>query len=225
MNANTHTPEPLPGETLGDRIRNRRITFGWSQAELAARIGCERESITQWEANKVRHIRPDSLFALARELDTTPEQLYNIDDSGERSAYAPSARRSKFHLEVPLLTWQNIHVPAAGTVYNRSEYTMIACPIPHSKFTFALPIETIAMSPEFSVGEIIFCDPERAPADGKYVICRAAAGAFPELRQLVIESSGARYLRAINPGWPNPIIALEDDGTIEGTVIFKGKEL
>jgi len=34
-----------------------------------------------------------------------------------------------------------------------------------------------------------------------------------------------RYLRAINPGWPDPIMKIDGNATICGVVIFKGEEM
>ena len=45
---------PLPGETaaeLGDRITRLRRTLGWSQSDLAARVGCKPAQISKYERN------------------------------------------------------------------------------------------------------------------------------------------------------------------------------
>lgn len=43
-------------------------------------------------------------------------------------------------------------------------------------------------------------------------------------KQLVVEG-GQRFLRALNPAWPDPIIQIDDNATLCGVVIFKGERV
>lgn len=43
---------PCEPRTLGERIRQRRLDRGLSQAELAERLGCSREAVFQWEKDR-----------------------------------------------------------------------------------------------------------------------------------------------------------------------------
>lgn len=40
-------------------------------------------------------------------------------------------------------------------------------------------------------------------------------------QQLVVEDE-RKYLRALNPAWPECIIEVDSDATISGVVVFKG---
>lgn len=37
---------------FGDRVRAKRIALGLSQKELAAKIGCEPQSVSNWECDR-----------------------------------------------------------------------------------------------------------------------------------------------------------------------------
>jgi hypothetical protein len=78
-----------------------------------------------------------------------------------------------------------------------------------------------AMEPEFRDGWIIYVDSEFAARHGDYVVVWPAGRDTPVLRQLVDEG-GARYLRCLNPGYPEPMVAL-GDGKIAGRVVYQGK--
>lgn len=60
-----------PAETMGARLRQRRIKAGLSGAALAALLGVADSTVYRWEAG-TRAIRPDHLSALSRELNCRP---------------------------------------------------------------------------------------------------------------------------------------------------------
>jgi Zn-dependent peptidase ImmA (M78 family)/transcriptional regulator with XRE-family HTH domain len=59
---------------VGQRIRTLRERRGWSQAEVAARMGCTQTAVSYWEAGR-RALRLDELLALARVLGVSPAEL------------------------------------------------------------------------------------------------------------------------------------------------------
>jgi transcriptional regulator with XRE-family HTH domain len=54
-------PDAYPNElrTLGDHIRKRRLDLGLLQKDVAARVGCDTATITNWELN---HTSPEIRF-------------------------------------------------------------------------------------------------------------------------------------------------------------------
>lgn len=205
-------------ETLGDKIRKARKNKGLTQAALGKLIGVTSQAVNQWENKPNTHIRPTHLFKLERQLKISAHDLYEA---------IPFLTADATANDVPLLTWHKLSQLSVGIV-ELERYTdvrMLPCPLPHSDKTFALTIEGGDMEPKFRVGEIIFCDPKREPFNGDFIIVRALLGAFPILRQLMIEPSGHRFLRSLNPSWPQSIIPLSESGEILATVIFKGEEL
>lgn len=67
------------GEALANRLREAREAKGWTQADVAARIGVSRKTINTIE-NGV--FVPSTIIALrlARAFGQTVEQLFSIDD-------------------------------------------------------------------------------------------------------------------------------------------------
>jgi putative transcriptional regulator len=66
-------------ETLKNRLRELRDARGWTQAELAARVGVSRKTVNTVE-NRV--FTPSTLLALklAEALGVTVEQLFWIEE-------------------------------------------------------------------------------------------------------------------------------------------------
>lgn len=64
---------------VGDRIAHWRKARGWTQAELAERVGVSAPAVYQWEGSKkIEKITPStaSIFAVAKACGVTMEQFY-----------------------------------------------------------------------------------------------------------------------------------------------------
>jgi transcriptional regulator with XRE-family HTH domain len=57
-------------QTMGERIRLLREARGWTQAELAERVGVSRGAVAQWEGGVVANIRLQAFLKLTEELGT-----------------------------------------------------------------------------------------------------------------------------------------------------------
>lgn len=66
-------------ETLANRLRELRDVRGWTQAELAERVGVSRKTVNTIE-NRV--FMPSALLAmkLARAFDLPVEELFRIEE-------------------------------------------------------------------------------------------------------------------------------------------------
>lgn len=72
-----------PTTPLGQRIRAERQRRGWTQAELAHRMGenYTRKIVSQAETDpNVRRLWPALLADLARALDLDPDELWALSD-------------------------------------------------------------------------------------------------------------------------------------------------
>lgn len=102
------TPEYLMGwdekntqmntQTIGDRIRERRLKLGLSGAELAKRIGIPKSTMFRYEGEYSDNIPIDIIRPLARILQTTPEYLMGWDEkntqmNSQAMEYSESLKR------------------------------------------------------------------------------------------------------------------------------------
>ncbi|SFB80303.1 SOS-response transcriptional repressor LexA (RecA-mediated autopeptidase) [Marinospirillum celere] len=101
----------------------------------------------------------------------------------------------------------------------------LPCPGPHSPNTFVLRVAGESMydpsgQRSFKEGDLIFVDPERHANNGSLVVVRLEDHTEATFKQLVIEG-GQKYLKALNPSWPNRIIPINGNATICGVVSYK----
>ena len=64
---------------LGTRIQELRVAFGWSQVELAKRLGVAKQTVSNWEND---NIQPsiEMLVRLARQFNVTTDYLLGLEN-------------------------------------------------------------------------------------------------------------------------------------------------
>ncbi|MBN1240300.1 MAG: helix-turn-helix transcriptional regulator [Gammaproteobacteria bacterium] len=61
--------------TMGQRIRTLRRAKGFSQQELANRLGVTKAAVMHWETGRTKNIRNRTMLELVRILETDQEFL------------------------------------------------------------------------------------------------------------------------------------------------------
>lgn len=132
---------------------------------------------------------------------------------------------------VPIISWvqagswsEAIDIYAPGYA---EEY--LPCPVPHSGSTFAVRIRGESMyNPHerwsFRDGDVIFVDPERPARHRSFVVVKLQDSQETTFKQLIVEGD-QKYLKALNPNWPEPIIRVQGDADICGVAIAKHESL
>ena len=184
-----------------------------NQTDLAHRSGVSQPAINRIlkERNKAKKPRRETLEKISGVLGVTPEQLTGQD---------PISVRLFDKGAVPMGRWETLtHIPYSGDM---PPGQALICPIPHSDMCFALPVIGEAMVGEdgYREGEVIFVDPAVKPTHGCDVVAVSPKGGL--LRRFV-ETPEGRFLKTLNPCWPNPILSLTSDIILIGTVIFSGR--
>lgn len=104
MSAKESIPRTAPGRdsasSLGARLRKRRKEMGWTQTELAERVGTSQAVIQKIENGK--SLRPRILEELAAALDVKPAWLmFGVEEAGELSDEAIELARAWARLKEP----------------------------------------------------------------------------------------------------------------------------
>ncbi len=153
-------------------------------------------------------------------MDTLHRTQDNVSRPDELEAY-PS--RQAF---LPLISWVQ-----AGHWHDLERDQVLTddtprfpCPVNCSEESYILRVRGTSMEPVFQEGDLIFVDPCAPPDHGKYVVVRLDDSNEATFKQLVIEG-GRKYLKALNPDWPDRIIEVNVKATICGVIIFKGQML
>lgn len=80
----TDSEQTAADNSMGERVKALRKSFGLSQPTLAARIGISQPAISQIEKNKTKTLRGHVLAGLCEHLNTTPELILGRYDSSQQ---------------------------------------------------------------------------------------------------------------------------------------------
>nr|WP_281719947.1 LexA family transcriptional regulator [Nitrosomonas nitrosa] len=226
-------------ENLANRLKQCREEMGLTQIELAKKARLKNQSIIgsleSGHRKNSRHI-PAIAEALGinalwlaegrgpmRLTDQQPAVLTNIEQ----------IEIDALRKDVPLISWVQAGdwCETINNIELGDAEDWLWCPVKHSGKTFALRVSGVSMfNPDpyakhsFKDGDIIYVDPTRQPINNSFVVVRLENENKATFKQLIIEGNH-RFLRAINPDWPEKIIEIKNNAVICGVVIYKGSEV
>lgn len=200
---------------MNERIKTKRKELKLTQLDVAKFIGVSKATISQWEAGDTS---PNgvNLDKLSRVLRMTVSALLY---GKERQTISYPLKADISHT-VPLISWVQAGAWCEVVDNFQQEDTdeYYPCPEKHSEHTFALIVIGESMYPDFIPGEIIYVDPLVEPQSGSCVVVRQNGDNEATFKQLMYDGS-KKYLKALNPNWPTPIIEMLPDAVICGVVI------
>ncbi len=127
-------------------------------------------------------------------------------------------------------SWHGMETPV-GSGDDAEDW--LSCPVRHSDSTFVLRVRGESMfNPlgrlSFSDGDLIFVDPQRQAENKACVVVRREVDQTATFKQLIQEGEppqARRFLKPLNPNWPEPILEFQEKDQLCGVVIFKGMAL
>lgn len=190
------------------------------QQAVRRMFGVTQQAVGKWLAGEAMP-KKERIIEIALGLGVRAEWLL----SGRGSMYQDSPIAPTGQLgRVPSIGW----VQAGGWCQGDNGFDgldaedWLHCPVNHGSRTFCLYVRGISMEPDFYEGDIIFVDPDVQAENKKFVIAYLEETREMTFKQYIVEGD-RRYLKALNPAWPQPIVPLSDQAIICGVVIFSGK--
>jgi SOS-response transcriptional repressor LexA len=206
----------IPNMKINERIKSKRKELKLTQSDVAKSIKVSRVSITQWELGDTSP-NGENLNKLSKVLQTSVDWLLYGKINTENTTRMNSYPNNK---KVPLINWVQAGSWAeiADSFQPDDTENSYPCPEKHSDNTFALSVIGESMYPEYKSGEIIYVDPCKEAISGSDVVVMQNGDTEATFKQLVIDGN-KKYLKALNPNWPNPIMEMLHDASICGVVI------
>lgn len=220
---------PTIGAVLRGLMASRNIH---SAGELARRSGVSQPTISRILNGKTVDPERDTADTLAAFFRVSVPQLVGdlpIIETGDAvgSNYHPVEIKGT----VPVISW--VQAGNWSEVFDQFQPgdadEWLPCPVNHGPHTFVVRVRGDSMhnphgDRSFKEGDLLFVDPDRVAQHRSLVIVRLDNAKEATFKQLIIDGD-RKFLKALNPGWPDPIIEIADDATIVGVVIFRGEEL
>lgn len=213
------------GHVLREALRAEHRTQAW----LAEECGVSENAVSKWI--RTGKISRENLAKISKALrlpigSLVPGYLAPAVIKEAVGAYA-AARQAG----VPVISWVQAGHWADMDDGNPLEIAeeWLPCPAPHGPRAFALRVRGESMynphgRPSFQDGDLIFVDPDKAVQNKSLVIVRLHDSNEATFKQIIIDGLHS-YLKALNPGWPTPMIEVNHTASVCGVVIFKGEQL
>ncbi|UVL33016.1 helix-turn-helix domain-containing protein [Pseudomonas sp. B21-041] len=222
-------------KVIGDRIAQRMQELGLSEGELGRRSGVPQPTIHRIVTNAVASPRHENIEKISRALKVSSNWLWKGGEHKDPMIDQGAPSSNETNVEpgpaikgyVPLISW----VQAGAWCEIEDVRTLddaelwLPCAASHSSQSYALRVRGLSMFNQherrsFRDGDIIFVDPAKDAENGSLVIAKLLDSQEATFKQLVMEGS-RRFLKPLNPAWPEPIIELGSDAIICGVVFSK----
>lgn len=201
---------------IAERVKKRRLQLNLTQVQVAHLSKMTQTSFQRIESNQVEN--PRNIKELAEALQTTPEYLrFGVGEMDNATVIAPANNYLPLVSLVQAGAWTEIQEPTPDAY-------LYPCPVKCSKDSFVVRVEGQSMMNAFYPGDLLYVDPQSQPINGSFVIARLDDENQATFKQLIIDGN-KKYLKALNPDWPNKFIEINGNCTIVGKVIFTGKPL
>ena len=191
--------------TIADRVKEKRIELGLTQAQLASLVGISQQSLQKIEDGKTQN--PRKIVALSKALECDIEWL----ESGEYTELKESIPRYKSEKVKPLqanqiqarpvithdqaANWPTFNVDTEQTKWMYTEYS-------ESDKSFWLKVVGDHMtSPSGSSvpeGYFIFVEPSLTPQNGDLIVAKMLQSNEITFKKFVLDA-GRVYLKPLNP--------------------------
>ena len=220
-----HAPNPARGRLLAKAMEASRDCK--TQSDLEKKSGVAQSTIGRILRGEVNP-QTATLERIAKALGIPVAMLLEESPAVEfenRLERTAAARVGEFRL-VPLIS----RVRAGAFEESIDNYQpgdaeqWLAAPKACGPRTIALHVEGESMEPRYQNADIIYVDPDVDPVHGKDVVVRLEDRGEVTFKRLVIEGE-RRYLKPLNPNWPERIIEVSGDARIVGVVIGRYTEI
>ena len=156
--------------TIGQRIRQKRKEYRWTQQELAKKLkDVSHVAISQWESNTTKP-NAENLYELSLLLKCDFGWLLK----GEGQVSNIIQIENDDNIRIPILSYDQLQMLDSGfsslNNLHNGEYIMSNGQI--SENAFGIRLTDDSMKPEFVSGDVVIVDPNLTPSPGEFVVAR-----------------------------------------------------
>ncbi|MBF0623505.1 MAG: helix-turn-helix domain-containing protein [Magnetococcales bacterium] len=231
--------------TLSGRIRIAREQAGFTQKELADRVGISQTAVHKLECGRSRSSRRTVAIAMSCGVDPVwletgqGERLVGgvvplggaeaLDGCQDRMAGRLARSRGSGDRDpgvgptrIPLISWEEALTWGKSLLVPRVDTWIPVFPRVNP-LSYSLRVTGDSMEIEFCENDLILVDPTRLPGHNQFVVVGVSGDGqiHTTFKQLVIDGP-QRYLKPLNPRYP--IIPIDERTVFCGAVVAKFKE-
>ena len=199
-------------ETIGQRIRARRVALKMTQRELSAATGYSHAIVSQWENDLSK---PKNTLLVAKALRTSMEWLLTGEGSEDdlNVTVSPEGVINVVPASIGIRKIPIISYVQAGCWTESLEcramdgsIETINTDLDLGSMAFALEVRGDSMAPEILEGDVVVIDPDVDPLPGDYVVAKNGSheATLKQYRPRGTNDQGQEYFELVplNPVYP-----------------------
>lgn len=183
------------------RLGTRADALGYSQADIAARLGTKPPRVNNWFKGK-NLPRARERAELVRLLRCTGDWLFHGNGDPEESSEKQNIPEGTAPVRaVPLISWTHAGRSSAYEEMPKHWLGSVSS-MSRDRRAFALTIEGDSMEPRFFPGDRVVLEPSNEPANGKPAVAKFVDDESVQLRIYFKLPTGRIRLAPVNPIYP-----------------------
>ena len=153
-------------------VKRARASKGWSQPELARRVGTSQQTIDKIETGKVK--RSSFLPAIAVELGIPVDRVLRLSQKGDVVAEIPGHALFSGDRDLPVYAVTQGHSGVQVLSEQPVEFVLRPAPLARVRDGYGVIVADDSMAPEFRSGDIALVNPHLPPrVSDSCVFCTA----------------------------------------------------
>ena len=203
-------------KTMGEIIKENRLKQGFTQEELAQKLGLQKSAIAKYENGRVQNIKRSVIQKMAYIFETSPTYLMGLEDEKNEIKNIDDILEVKTQ-KVPLLGTVACGVP----IYAEEEYGEFVEFDEDIKVDFALRCQGDSMiNARIYDGDIVFVRKQPIVENGEIAVVLIDDEAT--LKRVIIQNN-ILILQAENNAYPPITFILSEDESLQDRIKILGK--
>lgn len=178
---------------MAEKIKERRLAMGYTQEELAQKLGLQKSAIAKYENGRVENIKRSIIQNMAKVLECSPTYLMNFEPNVE-----PAKIAEKGSVSIPVLgrVAAGIPIEAIEDIVDTEE---IPKKLAQTGKFFGLIIKGDSMEPRMAEGDVVIVRQQDDAESGDIVIA-AVNGTDATCKRIRKYRDGIELI-SINPAY------------------------
>ena len=220
----------MQNEKPRDVIRRLINQSGKRAIEVAREAGVPQSTLSRILTGKIEEPSDRPVAKLSEYFGVSGDQIRGREPIGAEEGAGKIAQHPTLHESnvapppkmegyVPVISWVQAGTWTEVCNVDVVSEEMVPRPPGCSDRTFALRVKGQSMLPKYEPNLVIYVDPEVMPFDGDDVVAVLTDSNEATFKQFVEEPGESKMLKARNPSWPDPYIAINGNCEIIGVVV------
>lgn len=196
-------------------IKNKRISLGLTQKDVAREIGVTEATVSRWESGEISNMRREKIMKLSELLQLSPSVIMDLPDKKQPLNHTG-------YIRIPVLGRVAAGIPIEQ-IEDIEDYEDIKVPIGSENDYFALRISGDSMQPLIRDGSVVIVH-KQEDADSGEIVIATVNGDDATCKRLKKYADGIMLI-SVNPAYDPMVFEKGDVNSLPVNILGKVVEV